>query len=308
MCMCAGVVGDCGSSVSVCSNGSRTELEDKSHEQHNVYSLSTSTDIGLIAEMSQNTKKHLSDAHRLHLLDTQWTASEGFSWPCTPKREGDKVRMKYLGPQHFRDVYTCFEYSIVKRGMFCKPCVLFAPDSVHGVPLNTLVKTPLNKYSHLTGKDGRLTSHLTKSFHEDSVTRANGLRSGIHVHEQMDKAAAEERKKNRAALSRILHAIEYHGRLGLSLRGHRDSGKLQTTMAEAGSDQSDVDYDEAGSDISYTQGNFRACLQLMVSCNDEILKQHINGCASNASYISPKSQNELIDAIASVMQQEVMKE
>ena len=254
--------------------------------------------------MSQNAKQHLSDARRLHLLDTQWTAPEGFSWPCTPKRGGDKVRMKYLGPQHFRDVYTCFEYSIVKKGIFCKPCVLFAPDSVHGVPLNTLVKTPLNKYSHQTGKDGRLTNHLSKSFHEDSVTRANGLRSGIHVSEQIDKAAAEERKKNRAALSRILQAIEYHGRLGLSLRGHRDSGKL-TTLAEAGSD---VDYNDAGSDISYTQCNFRACLQLMVSCNDQVLKQHINNCASNASYLSPKSQNELIEAIAFVMRQEVVKE
>jgi hypothetical protein len=70
------------------------------------------------------------------------------------------------------------------------------------------------------------------------------------VSEQINKAAAEERKKNRATLSRILQAIEYRGCLSSSLQGHHDSGKLQTTLAEAGSD---VDYDEAGSDISYTK-------------------------------------------------------
>jgi len=44
---------------------------------------------------------------------------------------------------------------------------------------------------------------------------------------QIDSAIAKQRDKNRAALSRIIAAIEYYGRLGLPVRGHTDSGSLQ---------------------------------------------------------------------------------
>ena len=54
------------------------------------------------------------------------------------------------------------------------------------------------------------------------------------VSQQVSAAAAEEREKNRRVLMRIIQAIEFHGRLGLPLRGHRDSGEL--TLPEAGSD------------------------------------------------------------------------
>lgn len=246
--------------------------------------------------MPQSVKGALSDSHRLHILNTPWTAPEGFVWPCSSKKEGDKTRLKYLGQQHFRGSYSCFEYSLAKKGIFCKPCVLFAPESVRGIQLKSLVKTPLSNYCKLTGKDGALSSHISKSFHEDSMTRAIGLKSGVHVGEEINKAASEERRKNRAALSRILQAVEYHGRLGLSLRGHRDSGNLP------------IVFSEGSTDIDYTQGNLRACLQLMVACNDEVLRRHIDGCPLHASYISPKSQNELIDAIGQVMQQEVVLE
>ena len=69
-------------------------------------------------------------------------------------------------------------------------------------------------------------------------------------------------------------------------------------MPEAGSD-STVTVSTGGSianSINFAQGNLRATLQLMVTCNDEELRQHLNTAGKNAMYISPMSQNRLIDA------------
>ena len=69
-------------------------------------------------------------------------------------------------------------------------------------------------------------------------------------------------------------------------------------MPEAGSD-STVTVSTGGSivnSINFAHGNLRATLQLMVTCNDEELRQHLNTASKTATYISPMSQNQLIDA------------
>jgi len=45
--------------------------------------------------------------------------------------------------------------------------------------LNRIVKTPLQKYTHLTGKNGYLTKHLSKQFHKDSLSRSNAFVSQV---------------------------------------------------------------------------------------------------------------------------------
>ena len=56
-------------------------------------------------------------------------------------------------------------------------------------------------------------------------------------------------------------------------------------MPEAGSD-STVTVSTGGSianSINFAQGNLRATLQLMVTCNDEELRQHLNTAGKNAT-------------------------
>ena len=79
-------------------------------------------------------------------------------------------------------------------------------------------------------------------------------------------------------------------------------------MPEAGSD-STVTVSTGGSianSINFAQGNLRATLQLMVTCNDEELRPHLNTAGKNAMYISPMSQNQLIDAMASVIKRDIV--
>ena len=73
---------------------------------------------------------------------------------------------------------------------------------------------------------------------------------------------ALQRVKNRSALQRIVFCVEYLGRFGFPLRGHRDSGHLQ--LPAVGS--------LGAHDIDYNQGNFRATLHLMAACNDTVLR------------------------------------
>jgi len=112
-----------------------------------------------------------------------------------------KFDNKYLGPQHFADRYSVFSYSLSQQGVFCKPCVLFAPDSVRSVKLDRLVKSPLKDYSHLTGNNGYLTCHLRTEFHEDGVTKASAFVKSFHkqsdVAQQLNAAAAAEINKTR---------------------------------------------------------------------------------------------------------------
>lgn len=189
--------------------------------------VSSCTDIGMIIP------RNLTDHEKLSVLDHVFSPSATFQWPYTERKEGVKVRRKYLGPQHFSGIYSVFDFSVAKSGVYCKPCVLFAPPVVSNVKLQRLISEPLQKYSHLTGKDGYLTSHIGSAFHENSVMAANAFRDVVSgksqsVTGQLEAASAKEVTANRAALKRILQAIEFLGRLGMSLRGHRDSGVLDT--------------------------------------------------------------------------------
>jgi len=129
---------------------------------------------------------------------------------------------------------------------------------VGGVKLDRLVKSPLQKYSHLSGENAYLTMHLKNAFHEDCASKARAFAQTMRsktgdVAQQLNSVAAQQRKRNRRELERIIKAITFHGRLGIPLRGHRDCGNLSVP--------------DVNGDIDYTQGNLRATLQLMVSCN-----------------------------------------
>ena len=148
-----------------------------------------------------------------------------------------------------------------------------------GVRIDRLVKSPLQKYAHLTGRDGHLTTHPTNAFHEDCEHKARELNARMRsdVTQQLRSSFSLQHEQNRSALKRILQAIEFLGRLCLPLRAHRDSGALQLPGNTI----------EAGSHIFYTEGNIRAPLQSMITCDDDIFRHHLMNTARNATYLSP---------------------
>ena len=88
----------------------------------------------------------------------------------------------------------------------------------------------------------------------------------------ISQRSQERVRKNRDILFSILRCLEFAGRQGLALRGHRDSLT------------SDGD----------PQGNFNALIRFAVASSDFILKQHLESCPKNAQYLSNAAQNQLI--------------
>lgn len=76
--------------------------------------------------------------------------------------------------------------------------------------------------------------------------------------------------------------MEYLGRLGLPLQVHRDSSPLPHPT---------LDFHN----IDYNQGNLRATLQLMVVCNETVLRKHIETAGRNCEvYFSADTEQHYI--------------
>ncbi|KAJ8897164.1 hypothetical protein PR048_002510 [Dryococelus australis] len=73
----------------------------------------------------------------------------------------------------------------------------------------------------------------------------------------------------------------------ISLRGHRDSGRLNVE------------------EPTKNDGNFRALLRLRARAGDSLLNEHLNSERGNAMYISPTVQNGLLSLIGKQIQETV---
>jgi len=62
------------------------------------------------------------------------------------------------------------------------------------------------------------------------------------------------------------------------------------------------------SDTDYTQGNFRAMLQFMAACNDQTIYEHIRNVGRNSTNISPRIQNDLLDAMGASLEKSIVAE
>ena len=82
------------------------------------------------------------------------------------------------------------------------------------------------------------------------------------------------------------------GRLGLPFRGHRDDSKYCANVGE---------YSGGG------VGNFIELLNYRVRGGDTVLKNHLNTCSNNATYISKTAQNELISCCSQYIKNVLIK-
>ena len=150
-----------------------------------------------------------------------------FVYPYTERVEKGKKVKRYLTMQYLSDKFNCFDYSRTEKGLFCTPCVIFGNRQAGGVGLQTLVTNPFTNYTKLSDK---LKKHISTVYHQQSVVKGNeflkAYESGINVCSMANSAHSKEQEENHRKLTRIIVAIEHHGRLGAPLRGHRDSGTI----------------------------------------------------------------------------------
>lgn len=104
----------------------------------------------------------------------------------------------------------------------------------------------------------------------------SGKRQSVSA--QLSSSYAAQVEHNRKVLRSVIATIELCGRQGLALRGHRD-------------DLQHLD------DVNNNPGNFYALLKFRCDAGDNILEEHLKGCAKNASYRSKTTQNEVLGGI-----------
>ena len=138
-----------------------------------------------------------------------------------------------------------------------------------------------------------LKNHSVLEYNKDSMEKMNIFLSCFknqttRIAQSITQTSAAVVSRNRQYIASILHAIEYCGRQGIALRGHRDDGPL---------------FDEASSN----RGNFKELIMLM-SEFDKTLKYCVESCARNATYLSKTTQNDLLSCIKDFIQSEIVNE
>ena len=98
------------------------------------------------------------------------------------------------------------------------------------------------------------------------------------IFESLDSGRSAQDLQYLAKLKPIVKTVIFCGRQGTPVRGNSDSGTLAFP-----------DGDPAVNDW-----NFRVLLCFRIDARDVALKEHLESCMRNASYISPKTQNEIV--------------
>jgi len=126
------------------------------------------------------------------------------------------------------------------------------------------VTRPLSDFSDLTGKNGSLDLHEKSGFHAANTARAIEFTRRVndpktHVDSLVKSPKRDEVLRNRRALASIVETIQPAAIQNISLRGHRDDGRI-----EVKSDEPDGDYPKG------IDGNFRMLLRFRVNSGDKI--------------------------------------
>ena len=194
-----------------------------------------------------------------------------------PPRQYKDKRSKsgYLNRFCCRDWFKRFKflcYSKASDGLYCLACVLF-PDSSHRRP-KKLISEP---YCNWKDAVHDLAKHSTSDYHCNSMTRLDSFsktysNSSTRIDVLVADGALLQVKTNREILRSIIKCLEFCGRQGIGLRGHRDDNTCSAS----------------------NKGNFKACIDLRIDAGDKILEEHFKYGKRNATYDSKTSQNDLL--------------
>ena len=226
----------------------------------------------------------LSDDDKYNIL-THLDRPQNFNFPAV--REGQQLR-RFKSSWFIK--YNWFTYSRSENGGYCAYCLLFPSSTKRGGRFGALVEAPLQKFKKALEI---LAQHEETEYHKDSYCKTTGfLERMVHrcvsINAQLNTLHAAQMERNRAILKSIITCVEFCGRQGIPLRGHRD---------DANDLQSDGNH-----------GNFQALLKFRCESGDTVLDDHFKNCAKMASYRSKTIQNDIIEVLGSMITEKIVQE
>ncbi|KAJ3649397.1 hypothetical protein Zmor_021144 [Zophobas morio] len=242
-------------------------------------------DIGKLLS-NQDSSNVLTDEEKYQWLKNAWQPTTDFKFPLV--REGKKNRSFQMS---WLKGHEWLSYSKIAGGGLCKVCIIFGwrEAGTNDVKLGKLVTEPLKTYKkaietithHENTKYQQANMVISQNF--VMVMEGKSMDVVVQMRSQERKIIEENRKK----LIPIIKTVILCGMQNIPLRGHRDDGDLE-------------------SESSSGEGNFRALLKFRIDAGDEILLDHVNNCAKNASYISKSTQNDLIDSCGELITNKIV--
>lgn len=178
-------------------------------------------------------------------------------------------------------------YSQKEDGAFCKLCVAFSKTEggFNNQKLGALVKNKFNNWKHAIET---FTNHSKLNYHLKCVADTDNFlkmkyNPNLSIENKLNTARIKQVHENRKNILPIIEVIILCGRQDLALRGHRDYGKINVDPTQI-----------------TNEGNFRELLKYRAR-GDSQLKMFLEGPGERNKYISPSSQNAIIDSCNTVM-------
>ena len=168
--------------------------------------------------------------------------------------------------------YQFIAYSVKEDGVFCLTCIFFPTQPTHGFRAKCLISKPYTNWKKIHDD---LSTHETLQYHVTSMARLLEFKNKFYnpstrIDHNVNEDSVERVKTNRSiltAITAIIKSIEFCGRNGIVVRGHRDDGTLTS------------------SGILKKSGNLRSLINLRIDAGDKILENHLNSCSKTATYI-----------------------
>ena len=227
--------------------------------------------------------KPLSNEQKYDFVQKCWNPDALFSFPKTA--EGKNMSQRSFRHEWLR-IYPWLRYSRMYDGAFCLPCVIFGCNSVK---LDKLFKSPLSLWSSAVSK---FAAHQSSRMHKHCVQDLQIFKVSMQNqrHLDIDQLLSVERSKriqeNREKLAPILKCVIYCGQTNQGLRGHRDDSNHSEKQ----------------------QGNFRTLVDFRVDAGDVKLKEHLEIMKRNETYLSKTTQNQLIEATAKFIRENIIND
>ena len=262
-----------------CDEGSESTIQEKE--------IPCSSEKMSLLDISDYTEdEDISDDTKYALINNR-QPPKGFNFPARQSKDKHKpsgVVNRYCKEEWFTQ-FDFISYSVAKDGIYCNNCLLFHIENPkpHKEKPDIMVKKPYTNWKK--AKEDLKIHSVTKAHVLSTVKKTAFMKTYMKPDERIDNIMSKHVKvtvqKNRKFLTSIIKYIKLCGRNGMALTGHRDDSTIL--------------------DKSH-QGNFKSLLDFQVDAGDIHLKEHLETCARNASYISKTTQNQLLECIKEYVQ------
>ncbi|XP_069354562.1 52 kDa repressor of the inhibitor of the protein kinase-like [Maniola hyperantus] len=212
---------------------------------------------------------NMTSSQKLEILKNCWIPPPSYDFAK------DAVQLKRKFKHSWLAQYAPWlAYSQTLKGALCIYCVLFPPTLTN--MQGSFMVRPFTRYKdmHEFAK-----THASSQCHKSSATAAKCFVENMPVDVQLISAHQKEIDANKKVLASIISTVIFCGTHDLPLRGKGQH-----------------------------EGVFEDLIKLKIESGDQIMKEHIESGAKNATYTSPRIQNEIIDLCGDVIRDDIIAE